>query len=194
MHKDELRQLLTDFAAERLAILQRHEAAARVVSHYDFNNTYQYVIAREETHIAWLQNALAEFGVALPAPRRVAAGSGGAERARSSSRRRSRASSKTTRGRCAASSIAGGRRVDADDPRAPPDDAERRARGVARARRACSNRAPRATRICSAAAPAWRSGSARCCRTGGWNSTWLPPSGGRSPSRLAATLAIAERP
>jgi hypothetical protein len=68
MHKDELRQLLTDFTAERLAILQRHEASARVVSHYDFNNTYQYVIAREETHIAWTQNALAEFGIALPAP------------------------------------------------------------------------------------------------------------------------------
>ena len=68
MHKDELRQLLTDFAAERLAILQRHEASARVVSHYDFNNTYQYVIAREETHLAWVQNALAEFGVALPGP------------------------------------------------------------------------------------------------------------------------------
>jgi hypothetical protein len=68
MHKDELRQLLTDFSAERLAILQRHEASARVVSHYDFNNTYQYVIAREETHLAWMQNALAEFGIALPGP------------------------------------------------------------------------------------------------------------------------------
>ena len=68
MHKDDLRQLLTEFTAERLAILQRHEASARVVSHYDFNNTYQYVIAREETHLAWTQNALAEFGVALPAP------------------------------------------------------------------------------------------------------------------------------
>jgi hypothetical protein len=68
MHKDELRQLLTDFTAERLAILQRHEASARVVSHYDFNNTYQYVIAREETHIGWMQNALAEFSITLPAP------------------------------------------------------------------------------------------------------------------------------
>ena len=67
MHKDELRQLLSDCAAERLGILQRHEAAARVVSNYDFNNTYQYVIAREETHLSWLQNALAEFGVSLPA-------------------------------------------------------------------------------------------------------------------------------
>jgi hypothetical protein len=68
VQKDDLRQLLTDFAAERVAILQRHEAGARVVSHYDFNNTYQYVIAREETHVSWLQNALAEFGIALPAP------------------------------------------------------------------------------------------------------------------------------
>jgi hypothetical protein len=68
VHKDELRQLLTDFTAERLAILLRHEASARVVSHYDFNNTYQYVIAREETHISWLQNAMAEFGIGLPAP------------------------------------------------------------------------------------------------------------------------------
>jgi hypothetical protein len=67
MHKDELRQLLTDFTAERLAILQRHEASARVVSHYDFNNTYQYVIAREETHLAWMQNALAEFSIGVPA-------------------------------------------------------------------------------------------------------------------------------
>ena len=68
MHKDDLRQLLRDVAAERLALLQRHEAAARVVSHYDFNNTYQYVISREETHLSWLQNALAEFGEALPGP------------------------------------------------------------------------------------------------------------------------------
>ena len=68
MYKDDLRQLLIEFAAERLALLQRHEAAARVVSHYDFNNTYQYVISREETHVSWLQAALAEFGQALPAP------------------------------------------------------------------------------------------------------------------------------
>jgi hypothetical protein len=68
VHKDDLRKLLHDVAAERLALLQRHEASARVVSHYDFNNTYQYVISREETHLTWLQNALAEFGDALPPP------------------------------------------------------------------------------------------------------------------------------
>ena len=68
MHQDELRKILTDVAAERLAILQRHEAAARVVSQYDFNNTYQYVINREETHLQWLQSALAELGATLPSP------------------------------------------------------------------------------------------------------------------------------
>ena len=68
MHQDELRKLLTDFTAERLALLQRHEAGARVVSHYDFNNTYQYVISREETHLTWLGPALTELGLGLPAP------------------------------------------------------------------------------------------------------------------------------
>ena len=66
MQQDDLKKFLTDFAAERLALLQRHEAAARVVGHYDFNNAYQYVIAREETHLSWLQSALAEIGAALP--------------------------------------------------------------------------------------------------------------------------------
>ena len=65
--QNELQQLLTDLAAERVALIERHEAGARVVSHYDFNNTYQYVIAREETHLGWLRNALAEAGAAMPA-------------------------------------------------------------------------------------------------------------------------------
>jgi hypothetical protein len=36
------------------------------VSHYDFNNTYQYVISREETHLSWLQTALAEYHAVIP--------------------------------------------------------------------------------------------------------------------------------
>jgi hypothetical protein len=64
--QNELQQLLTDLAAERVALLERHEAGARAVSHYDFNNTYQYVLAREETHLTWLANALADFGAPLP--------------------------------------------------------------------------------------------------------------------------------
>src|SRR3954466_5743236 len=68
MQRDELLKFLTDIPADRPATLQRHEASARVVSHYDFNNTYQYVINREETHLQWLENALAEFGVGFPPP------------------------------------------------------------------------------------------------------------------------------
>jgi uncharacterized protein (DUF1501 family) len=72
-HPPDLQAFLLEFAAERLAILQRHEAGARVVGHYDFNNTYQYVISREETHLQWLQNALAEFDAPLPAASAVIA-------------------------------------------------------------------------------------------------------------------------
>ena len=68
MKQPELQQVLTEFAADRLMLLLRHEAGARVVSHYDFNNTYQYVIAREETHVSWVQAALAELSAALPSP------------------------------------------------------------------------------------------------------------------------------
>jgi len=68
VQQDDLRSLLTSLAADRLALVERHEAAARVVSHYDFNNTYQYVIAREETHLGWLQSALEEAGVASLPP------------------------------------------------------------------------------------------------------------------------------
>ena len=64
----ELQGLLAGVAADRLALLSRHEAGARSVAHYDFNNTYQYVIAREETHVTWLQNALTEIGAVLPGP------------------------------------------------------------------------------------------------------------------------------
>ena len=63
----DLQQLLTEFAAARVGIIERHEASARAVSHYDFNNTYQYIINREETHLSWLQNALAEYGAVVPA-------------------------------------------------------------------------------------------------------------------------------
>ena len=70
MKQSDLQPLLTGFAAERLAILKRHEASAVVVAHYDLNNTYQYVINREETHLKWLIDALSEFGAPLPPPAR----------------------------------------------------------------------------------------------------------------------------
>ena len=68
MNQSELQQILTEVSAERVALLERHEAGARAVSHYDFNNAYQYVINREETHVTWLQTALAELNASLPKP------------------------------------------------------------------------------------------------------------------------------
>jgi hypothetical protein len=62
----ELQTLLRDFYVERLALLMRHEAAARHVTDYDVNNAYQYIISREETHVAWLQRALLAEGCEFP--------------------------------------------------------------------------------------------------------------------------------
>ena len=45
----------------------RHQAAARLVSQYDVNNTYQYIINREEVQLSWLAKAIEELGGAVPA-------------------------------------------------------------------------------------------------------------------------------
>jgi hypothetical protein len=71
LNQTELQQILTEFAADRVSLLNRHEAGARVVSHYDFNNAYQYIISREETHLTWLQSALGELNAAFPAASRT---------------------------------------------------------------------------------------------------------------------------
>jgi hypothetical protein len=62
----DLQQLLRDFYVDRLALLMRHEAAARLVTDYDVNNAYQYIISREETHVSWLQHALFDDGHEFP--------------------------------------------------------------------------------------------------------------------------------
>ncbi len=59
--------LLQDFAREKLGSLVRHQAASRIVSQYDVNNTYQYVINREEVQLSWLAKAIEELGGAVPA-------------------------------------------------------------------------------------------------------------------------------
>jgi hypothetical protein len=62
----ELQNLIRDFYLERLALLMQHESSGRHMSDYDVNNAYQYVIAREETHISWLQHALLDVGLQIP--------------------------------------------------------------------------------------------------------------------------------
>ena len=62
MKPTDLAALLREFHHEKLALRQRHVAVARHVSAYEFNNTYQYVIAREDVHLAWLEAAITELG------------------------------------------------------------------------------------------------------------------------------------
>ncbi len=66
MNPGELIALLQDFFRDRLALLLRHEESARHVTQYDVNNTYQYVIAREEVHLSWLAAAIQDLGGSVP--------------------------------------------------------------------------------------------------------------------------------
>ena len=62
MKPADLLAVLGEFHREKLTLRERHAAVARHVSNYSFNNTYQYVIAREDVHLAWLESAIAEGG------------------------------------------------------------------------------------------------------------------------------------
>jgi hypothetical protein len=64
----ELLDTLRQFHKQKLTLLRRHVASARHVSHYDFNNTYQYVIAREEMHVTWVADAIQDVVAASGQP------------------------------------------------------------------------------------------------------------------------------
>ena len=67
MKATELLDFLREFHRDKLAMLGRHVASARHVSDYAFNNTYQYVIAREEMQVSWVRDAIVDAGGADPA-------------------------------------------------------------------------------------------------------------------------------
>ncbi|HEV3059980.1 MAG TPA: hypothetical protein VGY48_17160 [Vicinamibacterales bacterium] len=81
----DLLELLQDFHRDKLTALLRHQAGARFVGQYDFNNTYQYIVNREETQLTWVAAAIGELGgtpADLQEPDRRVSGSGdAAERA-----------------------------------------------------------------------------------------------------------------
>ena len=62
MNAAELLDFLTAFYRDKLTIRNRHVAAARFVSDYNINNTYQYVINRDDMHVRWLQDAITDTG------------------------------------------------------------------------------------------------------------------------------------
>ena len=61
------RALLQDAYRDRLALMNRHVDGATRMADYEFNNTYQYVIGREEIHVQWLRDALIDLGADVPA-------------------------------------------------------------------------------------------------------------------------------
>jgi hypothetical protein len=58
---DNLLAVLGEFHRDKLTLRQRHVAVARQVFQYDANNTYQYVINREDVHLSWLESAIVEL-------------------------------------------------------------------------------------------------------------------------------------
>jgi len=75
--------LLQEFYRDKLAMLLRHQTAAKAITDYNVNNTYQYVINREETQLSWIAAAITDLGGSLPdaspAPRE-GGGKGAAQR------------------------------------------------------------------------------------------------------------------
>ena len=80
----DLPALLEEFYRDKLTMMLRHQVAARVVRQYDANNTYQYIINREDVQLSWLATAIADLGGQVAdtvEPQREVAGKG-AEAAR----------------------------------------------------------------------------------------------------------------
>jgi hypothetical protein len=64
----EMLGLLREFYRDKALMRQSHIDAARFVSDYNFNNTYQYIIAREDMHVRWLADAVADLAGAAEEP------------------------------------------------------------------------------------------------------------------------------
>jgi hypothetical protein len=62
----DLLPLLQDFYRDKLSAVLRHTAGARLVGQYDANNTYQYIISREETQLTWVGQAITDLGGEVP--------------------------------------------------------------------------------------------------------------------------------
>ncbi|NUR56132.1 MAG: hypothetical protein HOQ29_16950 [Acidobacteria bacterium] len=65
MKAAEVLDLLREFYRDKASIRERHAAGARFVTNYDFNNTYQYIIAREDVQLRWLADAIVDLAGAV---------------------------------------------------------------------------------------------------------------------------------
>ena len=82
----DLLALLGEFYRDKLAQLLEHQAGARLIGQYDVNNTYQYVINREDVQLSWIASAIGELGGTISdqaePDRGAASGTKGRDRAR----------------------------------------------------------------------------------------------------------------
>jgi hypothetical protein len=62
----DLLPLLQEFYRDKLTMFLRHQAGARQVGSYDANNTYQYIINREDVQLTWVAKAIEELGGTIP--------------------------------------------------------------------------------------------------------------------------------
>jgi hypothetical protein len=58
----ELLRFLQDFYRETLELTLARQANARSVGAYDANNAYQQVLGRQDVHLRWLSDAIADLG------------------------------------------------------------------------------------------------------------------------------------
>jgi hypothetical protein len=65
----ELVALLQHFYRDKRALRDRHVAGAERVATYEFNNTYQYIVAREDAQLEWLREAIEGLGAPVPEDR-----------------------------------------------------------------------------------------------------------------------------
>jgi hypothetical protein len=58
--------LLLEFYEDKLSALLQHQSHATLVQQYDANNTYQYIINREDVQLSWLSTAITDAGGMVP--------------------------------------------------------------------------------------------------------------------------------
>ena len=62
----DLPALLQEFYRDKLTMLLRHQAGARLIRQYDVNNTYQYVVNRDDAQLSWVAKAIEDLGGTIP--------------------------------------------------------------------------------------------------------------------------------
>ncbi len=189
MKSSELLALLREFYRDKLSMRQRHFNGAQSVSDYDFNNTYQYVIAREDVQLNWVRDAIIGMGGTAGTDVRESRGHSPADEARRTRSRR-RARSSRSRRRPRASWRSGAPRVESM-PNARHKACFASSSAKPSSTSASSSRRSRGARICSAAAPTAPAQAGECSEIAGWSSRTPGPGGpGEFIARERVAIAL----